>query len=344
MPQISNSPSTGGPFPSDVFTVEDPSQNTGFRVNLPKPDYVQRPSDCEDLDVINTLDGFNVQPRLSVPFDGAIDVYSVTSDTIFLIKLVCRDDGQQKCNGSGGRLPETVGINQIVWDTFTNTLHVESDELLDQHTRYALIVTRGVRDSSWMPVEATQAFRSFRQTVNGSYKQDLLDAIHAARKFSVPEEEIAVASVFTTQSVTTILEKIRDQIKETTPEAPDFNLAPGLRRTVFNFDEVTSISWSQHTGNNPLRLNVVQLNLSLARVIPGAVGQIAFGKYLSPDYRVQPGEYIPPVGTRTGTPQVQSATPVYFNLFLPSGTPPPKGWPVAIARLRPEVVIRTCFL
>ena len=39
-----------------------------------------------------------------------------------------------------------VGINQIVWDTFTNTLHVESDELLAQHTRFALIVTRGVRD------------------------------------------------------------------------------------------------------------------------------------------------------------------------------------------------------
>src|SRR5260370_5129001 len=43
----------------------------------------------------------------------------------------------------GGRV---IGINQIVFDTFTNSLHVESDELLDQHTRYALIATRGVRD------------------------------------------------------------------------------------------------------------------------------------------------------------------------------------------------------
>ena len=57
----------GTPFPSDLFTVADPTQNTGLRVNLPKPDCLARPSDCQDLDVINTLDGFNLQPRLSIP-------------------------------------------------------------------------------------------------------------------------------------------------------------------------------------------------------------------------------------------------------------------------------------
>jgi hypothetical protein len=61
----------GGPFPSDRYTVADTTQNTGLRVNLPKPDCVARPNDCQDLDVINTLDGFNVQPRLSIPFDGS---------------------------------------------------------------------------------------------------------------------------------------------------------------------------------------------------------------------------------------------------------------------------------
>jgi pimeloyl-ACP methyl ester carboxylesterase len=321
---------TGGPFPSDVFTVEDSSQNTGLRVNLPKPDCIQRPSDCEDLDVINTLDGFNVQPRLSIPFDGAIDVYSVTSDTVFLIKLVCRDDGPEQCNGDGGRPPETVGINQIVWDTFTNMLHVESDELLEQHTRYALIVTRGVRDSSWMPVEAALAFRNFRQTARAPYKQDLLDAIHMARKLGIPEREIAVASVFTTQSVTAILEKIRDQIKASTPAPADFKLGSGGSRTVFNLEGVTGVTWTQQLRTNPPVFNTIPIDLSVPRFIPGAVGRIAFGKYVSPDYTVHPGEYIPTLGTRTGTPRVLSTAEVYFNLFLPSGTPPPKGWPVAI--------------
>jgi len=72
------------------------------------------------------------------------------------------------------------------------------------------------------------------------------------------------------------------------------------------------------------------LDLSLLRIIPGAVGQVAFGKYTSPDYMIHPGEYIPEVGTRSGIPQVQNTNDVFFNLFLPSGTPPVGGWPVAI--------------
>src|SRR5262245_56575042 len=143
---------TGSPFPSDHFTVGDPSHNTGLRVNLPKPDCAVRPSDCEDLDVINTLDGFNLQPRLSIPFDGPIDVETAKSSTVFLISL-----GSTVSHGDrGGRI---IGINQVVWDTATNTLHAESDEFLDQHTRYALIVTRRVRDPLGVPVQAPEAFR-----------------------------------------------------------------------------------------------------------------------------------------------------------------------------------------
>ena len=110
-------------------------------------------------------------------------------------------------------LGTVVGINQIVWDVQTNTLHVESDELLAQHTRYALIVTDGLRDAGGRPVEASRAFRRFRQTVRGKYKQALLEAIHAARRLGVRERDIVTASVYTTQSVTSVMERIRDQIK-----------------------------------------------------------------------------------------------------------------------------------
>ena len=59
----------------------DFSQNTGLRVNLPKPDCAVRPSDCADIDVLNTLDGFNMQPRISIPFTGAIDPRASTART-----------------------------------------------------------------------------------------------------------------------------------------------------------------------------------------------------------------------------------------------------------------------
>ena len=76
-----------GPFPSDRFTVADASQLTNRRINLPLPDASTRPSDYADVSVINTLDGFNLQPRLSISFSGPIDVTTVNSTTVFLVKL-----------------------------------------------------------------------------------------------------------------------------------------------------------------------------------------------------------------------------------------------------------------
>lgn len=279
-----DSPS-GGPFPSNRFSVADATQNTGLRVNLPKPDCSARPSDCEDLDVINTLDGFNLQPRLSIPFDGPIDAASVTSDTVFLVSLGnAREPGDH-----GGR---RVGINQIVWDPPTYTLQVQSNEQLDQHSRYALIVTREVRDQSGSPVEASEAFERFRHGLNfgqthdpdlKSYRKALLESLRVARRAGVAESEVVSASVFTTQSATAILEKIRNQIKTATPAPADFNLSVGGGRAVFPLDQVTGIQWNQQTGENPPRFTSAQINLSLLRIIPGAVGRLAFGKYTSPD-------------------------------------------------------------
>jgi hypothetical protein len=106
-----------GPFPSNYFTVEDQAHLTGRRVSLPKPDCSERRSDCQGIDVINTLDGFNLQPRLSIPFDGPIDVETVKSSSVFLISL------GSTVSHRGGKI---IGINQVVWDPATNTLHAPS--------------------------------------------------------------------------------------------------------------------------------------------------------------------------------------------------------------------------
>jgi hypothetical protein len=324
---------TTGPFPSDWFTVPDRSQNTRRRVSLPVPDCAERASDCADLSVINTLDGFNVQPRVSIPFDGPIDVSTVTSSTVFLVRLGrdgedCAEDRQD--DGGCDERSRTIGINQIVWDVLTNVLHVESDELLRQHTRYALIVTDGVRDAGGTPVEATEAFRRFRHEPRGAYRQALLDAIHAARRVGVNERDIVTASVFTTQSVTAILEKIRDQIKAATPNPADFLLGPGKTRTVFRRDAVADITFNRQIHVDGPLDPPIPVPIPLLDIFPGVVGTIAFGKYESPDYEIHPGEYIPAVGTRSGIPTVQATSDIYFNLFLPSGPQPATGWPVTI--------------
>jgi Bacterial virulence factor lipase N-terminal len=318
---------TGSPFPTDRFTVADSDQNTGRRVALPMPsDCVANRSDCDDVAVLNELDGFNIQPRLSVPFDGDIDVRSVNSDTVFLVKLICAHD-DESCDA--GPAAPRIGINQVVWDAVSRMLHVESDALLDQHSRYALIVTTAVRDKYGSPVDATHAFRRFRQTVTDVYKDDILDAVHAARRAGVDEDQIAVASVFTTQSTTAVMEKIRDQIRSGTPAPAQFTIGPGDSRLVFPFGDVLSVTWTQQIRTTP-SFTTVTLDLTQLQSIPGVVGYLAFGKYVSPEYRTSAG-VIPPVATRTGSPAAQGASDIYFNLVLPAGTPPPGGWPVAIA-------------
>ena len=133
----------GQPFPSNLFTTSDRTQLTGLRVDLAKPDCTARPSDCADIDVLNTLDGFNIQPRISIPFSGSIDVETVSSQTVFLL-------------GPHGR---RVGINQVVWEPAANTLHIESDAQLQPHSRYLLIVTRGIRGSDGQRPDSSAFWR-----------------------------------------------------------------------------------------------------------------------------------------------------------------------------------------
>ena len=316
------SSTTTSPFPSDRFTVDDHDQKTGVRVNLPKPDCGARPSDCADIDVINTLDGFNLQPRLSIPFSDLIDPSTVNSQTVFLVRLGHRQGGKG----------DPVGINQIVWDPATKTLHAESDELLDQHTRYLLVVTDGVRDTDGHRVKG----KDFQDFIHGekrgqdfggldTYREDLREAIEKA---GVREHDIVAASVFSTQSATAVLEKIRRKIKDSTP-------APAVMHSTFSLSNLgfTSVQWKRQVGANlalPASFSTTTVPvLAALSVFPGAVGAVAFGSFLSPDWETAQ-KFIPPIGTRTGVPVVQGTNVLEFNLIIPAGTAPVGGWPVAI--------------
>src|SRR5262252_9371866 len=147
--RFSSTDPTATPFPSDRFTVRDWSNNTFRRVNLPLPsDCVSttaKAAECADIAVINELDGFSTQPRVTIPFSGPINPASVTSDTVYFINL----GDTLSLRGFGQR----VGINQVVWDPATNTLVLQPDDLLQQHSRYLLVVTNGVRDASGQRIE-----------------------------------------------------------------------------------------------------------------------------------------------------------------------------------------------
>jgi hypothetical protein len=305
--------STGQPFPTNLYTVPDASQITGLRVDLPKPECTTHPSDCADIAVLDTLDGFNIQPRISIPFSGPIDLSTVSSSTIFLV-------------GPGD---DVVGINQAVWEPATNTLHAESDEQLAQDATYLLVVTNGVHAADGTPIKAT--FRhdlNYGQTKNRAtkaYRKALLDALPMALAGGAGPNDIAGASLFTTQSITAVSRKIRAQIQASTPPPATFLLGPGGTRTVF--PAATPISWNRQVGTSTF--SPTTLPTAALFLFPGSVASVAFGSFASPDYETA-AKVIPPYGTATATPTPQGTNQIQFTLFVPGGVAPAAGWPVAI--------------
>jgi len=129
-------------MPSDVFTVADPAQLTGIRVNLPVPACGAADSSvCDDLRLLDRQDGFDLRPRVTVPFSGPIDIASVTASDFYV------------AGPAGFRSP----ITQLVWDPAANVLAGEPADFLLEGTRYQAVVTNAVRDAGGTPIVACGA-------------------------------------------------------------------------------------------------------------------------------------------------------------------------------------------
>ncbi|HLL19047.1 MAG TPA: hypothetical protein VK439_09705, partial [Rubrivivax sp.] len=306
-------------FPSDRFTVPDFTQRSFRRVNLPKPNCAVRPSDCVDIDVINQLDGFSTQPRITVPFSGAIHPSSVTSDTVYLINL----GDTLTFRGFG----ERVGINQVVWDPARQTLSFESDQLLQEHSRYLLVVTDGVLDGRGKPIKKASEDGGANAS---AYQREL----HAAGLMGHRggRHKVVAASLFTTQSATSDMLKIMRQVKAGgTPQPVSFmigNSGGAAVRAVFPLDTLQGIQFVRQTGAAPAFTPSFVPTPAL-NVVPGAVAAVAYGSYRSPNY-LTAGVDIPPTPTWLGQPKPLGSNELVFQLIVPAGPKPAGGWPVAI--------------
>src|SRR5262249_10925882 len=157
---------------------------------------------------------------------------------------------------------------------------------------------------------------------------DLRDAVHSVHAGG---GKIVAASLFSTQSATTDLARINRQIKRTTPAPVNFNVGTtgtGTVRALFPTATLTAIQFHRQTGTAPAFTDSFVPTPAL-NIVPGAVGQIAYGVFTSPDYETA-DKYIPATGTLTGAPQPQGTNSIVVQIFLPSSAKPANGWPVAL--------------
>jgi hypothetical protein len=150
--QRGGSPAKVSLFPSDTLTVRDHTQLTGRRVALPLPDCTTHPTDCNTIRQLNTLDGFDIDPQLSLTFAQAVDATAVAAHTT--ITAV----------GDGHATP--IGVDRVVWDATTNTVYAHPIDQLAPDTTYELRV-RG--DSNADIPDASTTFTTESATT------DLLD-------------------------------------------------------------------------------------------------------------------------------------------------------------------------
>jgi len=131
--------------------VRDRAQITGRRVHLRMPDCARRPSDCNDVRLINRLDGFDLDPRVSVSFGRRFALGRVSARTLYL----------QRAAG-GAR----IGLNRLVVAPGGRTLSGQPTQFLRERTRYRLVVSeritgRGAR-TTFTTMSATLGLQRMR--------------------------------------------------------------------------------------------------------------------------------------------------------------------------------------
>jgi hypothetical protein len=271
LPPAAAAPGALALFPSDRLTVRDDRQLTGRRVALPLPDCSARPSECAEVRLINSLDGFDLDPRVRIDFTRRVDVRRVTPATVYL-----------QPTGGG----ERIGLNRLV--LAGATLYGQPVRQLRTGTTYALVVTAGVTGESG---------RTTFTTVSATAR---LERLAAAVRTGAAARAAGLSPA-------------EQRIRFTAPDG---------RRTVFPSARLASVTRLLDQGPGALVPSPV---FDLAGANRALVG---FGSLVSPSY-LAPGQVIPPVPTRS-TPTVRGRERIGVVTFVPAGTPPPGGWPVAV--------------
>jgi dienelactone hydrolase len=302
-------------FPSDRLTQPDPRQATGRRVALPLPDCAADPSGCDEVQLLDELDGFSVNPRVAIRFSDPVDLESVTRASAFIVPLWSEP------------LPSPVGLGQLVWDGESRTLYARPERMLLQARRYALVLTTRILDAAGQPLAPAAGAALVTEATHGVSARGVV--FQQLRALGVHRREVAAAAVFTTQSVTTWLEQMREAVETGHAPALRFTLGPGGARSAYARVELDGIDLRRQVSTDPAARLGEPEPLPLELVPPTEIRTIAFGRFSARSF-LTADRQIPATATRTEVPVPQGSEDVDVTVFLPAGPTPRAGWPVVI--------------
>ena len=302
-------------LPSDRLTTPDPGQLTGRRIALPPPDCATDAAGCDEVALLNELDGWSVNPRISIRFSGPIALDSVSRTSAFIVPLWSEP------------MPTPVGLQQLVWDGESQTLHARPERPLLQARRYALVLTTRVLDEAGQPLTPLAGKALVSEAAQGISAQGTV--LQQLKPLGLTRKDLAAVAVFTTQSVTAGLEQMRASLDSTSGPTLRFALGPNGASSVYPRVELDGIDVRRQTAADPTAPLAERVVLPLAVVPPTAVRTIAFGRFSSRSF-LTPERHIPATPTRSDIPAMTGTEEVDVTVFLPAGVMPRDGWPVAI--------------
>jgi hypothetical protein len=323
-------------FPDNAFTVPDGTQVTGLRVNFrlgidyPIVNGAVQPvcttadySICDAYAELNKLDGFDIQPRVTVPFTAAIDLNSVNDSNFYI---------------SDATGTFVSGLSQLTFDPVTTTLAGISTNQVPEDTLFRITVTSGIHDSGGNPVNAcggTCVVPFTTRTASGE-----LTRIRTAMDLPLSDPNNAYtlagfpsAATSTAGRKATFTQNATNDVFLAASVAPSIqNPFNGITRT----DQVKADPTAPGAFVSSAAPNLIPL---------GGAGYFAFGSFLSPRYQFasasghQDNPYgvgdgftdgeIPPVPS-TQTPVPFSADRLGVIVVTPNPTTFAPPWPAAI--------------
>ncbi len=301
-----------GPFPTDYLTVPDATQKTGLRLNLPLPSCETQYTSCQETGLLEQVDGFNIRSRAHVRFSAPIDPATLKGAMFFvaLNNLVANEPG---VNQPG----DVVATDELIYDPSTNTAYAKPAIPLDQHRRYALIVTDAVKDATGAAVTRDPGFSTCLQA-SSAYCQMLSAAV---ANISTAPQGIVSATVFTTMSVTAWLQHARDDLQFIAPATTI------LANGTFQVANLAGITLHEQTGSIPVAFT--DISLPLSSTILAGLGSVSIGSFQSLNF-LGTDQTIAPAPTNPALPTPAATTQVYFNALLPAMSKPAAGYPVII--------------
>lgn len=218
------------PQPNNILAKDDPTTRTGLRVNIPQEAETQLGRDLRTR--LRQLDGFANFSHVAVSFSMPINLFTIRDENIYLVNvqrdskyygdIVELDLGKGYYpknmvdpeaffpNDENADNPTVIfaADNRVDWyEDATNTLLIRPLVPLKQSSKYAVVLTTGLRGENGFPVRPPDYFEKVTFPEQFDSLTDAAEIL--ATKKGVSPKDIAFSWEFTTATITDHLQELR---------------------------------------------------------------------------------------------------------------------------------------